>query len=292
MEIKQLKVFLGVLAADSFTQAAKRMNYAQSTVSDTIAKLEANLGAKLFVRDHKHLKLTQAGLILEAYAKKIIQLEAEALSDIQSAKAMINIGITESLCSYKFPSFFRAFLEKHKSVGLRFTIARCEKIPMLLSEGAIDIGFTIDEPLDYKGLDRIYLFDEPIIFVVGHKHPRLNEVLEGRVDKENVIISEGQTGYNILLEDAFLRRQIKMGHAIYMDSIEGIKSYVKDGFGITFIPKVTVEEDLASGDLLSFEVEDYCYSHQVAILKSKSNKNQAMLTLCQAAVAAYQQDHK
>lgn len=288
MELKQLKVFLSVIETGSFTKSSRVLNYAQSTISDTVSKLEESLSVKLFIRDHRKLRLSDEGLILKGYADKIIRLAEEAKFSIQSTKRIINIGITESLCSYKFPAFFRSFIENHSNIGFRFNITRCEEIPELLSEGLIDIGFTIDEATEYKTLNTIYLFDEPIVFVVGHNHPRIDKILKGHIDSESIMISEGQTGYNILLSEAYQRNKISLGPTVYMESIEGIKSFVKDGFGITFIPKVTVESELESGLLVEFNIENRTYNHQVSILTHKKKQDDLLDLLIEAAKDTYQ----
>src|SRR6056297_1639399 len=170
MEIKQLKIFLSVCEHMSFTKAAKALNYSQSTISDHIKKLEDSLNTKLFNRINRDIFLTDQGKKLIDYARKIIALEREALLEISDTSVkVIHVGILESLVSYKFPAFFRKFLEENTDCRIVFKIARCEALVDLLRKDVVDIAFTLDETIKEKDIESTLLFEEEIVLAISGK---------------------------------------------------------------------------------------------------------------------------
>ena len=140
MEIKQLNIFLEVVEKGSFTAAAKSLNYAQSTISDTIHALESNLECQLFERIGKRIFLTEQGHQLIEHAQRLTHLHKDILSTFKSNVIKnIRIGITESLSTYKFPSFFRKYLNK-SMVNTPSTILNKNKCSSATTGSATEIG--------------------------------------------------------------------------------------------------------------------------------------------------------
>lgn len=264
MEIKQLKIFLSVCEHMSFTKAGKDLNYSQSTISDHIKKLEASLSTKLFNRINRDIFLTSSGEKLIDYARKIIELQREAKLEISDTSVkVIHVGILESLVSYKFPAFFRKFLEENTDCRIVFKIARCEALVDLLRKDIVDIAFTLDETIKEKDIQSTLLFEEEIVLALsGNKKANNEKDLNGM----NVIISEGDEGYNQLFYNLSKELSIEHGSFIYMESIEGIKNFVKDGFGLTFIPETAIEKELEEKSIQKVIINDEHFYHNVQIL--------------------------
>jgi DNA-binding transcriptional LysR family regulator len=264
MEIKQLKIFLSVCEHMSFTQAAKALNYSQSTISDHIKKLEDSLSTKLFNRINRDIFLTDQGKKLIDYARKIIALEREAILEISDTSVkVIHVGILESLVSYKFPAFFRKFLEENTDCRIVFKVARCEALVDLLRKDVVDIAFTLDETIEEKDIQSTLLFEEEIVLALSSKK-EVKDVKD--LNGMNVIISEGDQGYNQLFYNLSNELSIKHGSFIYMESIEGIKNFVKDGFGLTFIPETAIEKELEDKSIQKVIINDQHFYHNVQIL--------------------------
>ncbi len=283
MEIKQLKIFMTVCEYMNFTETAKALNYAQSTISEAISTLEKNLEVKLFERLGNKIYLTEKGNDLKESGSRLLQLYDETLSnlkDIQEEK--IRIGITETLCSYKFPGFFKTFLEEHKGITIQFEIVRCEDITQLLRTNRIDIGFTLEEHMVYPDLETIRLFDEEIVFVGSAD----NQDFE--LDYQNIIIPKGDTGYLKYFHDVYKEKGYIKGATIHMESMEGIKSYVKSGFGISFIPVTTIIKELEEGSISMYRLPEQRFFHEVKILIHKQkHMTKSLTSLIESAVEIY-----
>ena len=85
MEFHQLRYFRAVALCGSFTLAAKRENVSQPTLSHQILKLEDELGAELFNRTSKAVRLTELGEVFLPIAESVLRQLADAQSQIREA---------------------------------------------------------------------------------------------------------------------------------------------------------------------------------------------------------------
>jgi len=282
MEIRQLRIFMKVCETMNFTRAAKELSYAQSTVSDTIQALERNLEIRLFDRIGKKIYLTSRGKELYEKGDKLIQRYDTLMNDLKSGHESIRIGLTETLCSYKFPDFFRTFLEKEENVEFQFKILRCEEIPDCLRKNEIDIAYTLDEPFEYDDLITHLLSDEEIVAVSSKE--------DDTIEKRNIIIPEGETGYLKVFWEFVRKQNIDIGLVTNIESIEGIKNYVKSGFGISFMPLTTVQKEIDEGLLYVIPMSNKFY-HEVKIWIHKDKYvSNALNKLIKDTIDLYQED--
>src|SRR5512142_1471376 len=99
MELRQLRTFRTVATLGGFNQAAEILGYAQSTVSEQLKLLEADLNVRLFNRVGKQMILTTAGEMLLQYAQKMLNLEEELrteVSDPQEVHGSLSIRVPET----------------------------------------------------------------------------------------------------------------------------------------------------------------------------------------------------
>ena len=87
MELKQLDYFLGVAESGSFSKAAIRLSVAQPILSRQIKLLESELGVELLYRNGRGVVVSEAGKVLETYARSVVGLVEKARSEIGSLKA-------------------------------------------------------------------------------------------------------------------------------------------------------------------------------------------------------------
>lgn len=288
MDIKQLKVFLKVCELGSFTSAAKALNYAQSSVSEIIKGLEADLKCPLFERIGKRIFLTEKGKLLKTQAIDMVRIHETTLEMMGTdSPKTLKVGITESLCNYKFPAFFRTFLESEPHLSIEFTIARCEEIFQLVLDHQIDLGFTLDDQIHDSSIESLVLFEEAIVFVKGAHTNMPSSVYE--LAGEKYLLPKGTTGYNRIFNDFFAKEEIALGSSIMMESIEGIKSYVRQGFGFSFMPYATVANEIDTEQMIEISTgnEHFVQYCQILIHKDKHRSN-VLAHLIEFAKAHYQ----
>jgi LysR family nitrogen assimilation transcriptional regulator len=150
MELKQLDYFLGVAESGSFSKAAIRLSVAQPILSRQIKLLESELGVELLYRNGRGVVVSEAGKVLETYARGVVGLVEKAQSEIGSLKAeprgRVAIAMPPSIgwmltgplvvrCREAFPGILL-----HLAEGFSGHVAEW------LSTGRVDIGVVYQAP--------------------------------------------------------------------------------------------------------------------------------------------------
>ena len=167
MDIEQARTFLTIAAHGSFLEAAQRLHLTQSTVSARIARLEADLDARLFVRNRSGASLTQAGRRFLEHAKRLVLTAEQARHDIglpSRYRATIRIGGRIALWEGLLPQWVGQMRQVAPDVAIRSEIGFEEDLMRHLIEGALDIGLMYT-PSHSPGLIVEHLFDETLILV-------------------------------------------------------------------------------------------------------------------------------
>ncbi len=250
--MKQLQTFLTAAETLSFTQTAQLLDYAQSSITAQIKTLEQELGVILFERLGKRIVLTEEGKRLQQYAQKMLELDQDlkkAMSTEQE-QIVLKIGAQESQCVYRLPSILQQFQQAHPQVKIIFKPVHTTDIAKeLLQAGKLDIALITDTYQETAMLKRERLIQEQLVFVSASKEIR-HPLSAQQLSTETMLLTETGCSYRNHLEAQLQQEGVKPLQMIEFASIEAIKQCVMAGLGITFLPKMVVEKELASGQLV------------------------------------------
>ncbi len=133
MDLLQLEHFLAVVEERTFTRAAERVCRTQPAVSQSIKKLEDEVGAPLFARDVHEVSLTEAGRVLADYARRMVNMRDEAMHQVSQLKALkagtLGIAAHESAAVYLLPAPLRTYLRKFPDIRVGIYRSRLNEIP-------------------------------------------------------------------------------------------------------------------------------------------------------------------
>ena len=167
MDIDQIRTFLGVVANNSFLEAANRLHVTQSTVSTRIQRLEAYLGVTLFVRNRSGATLTLAGQRFFRHANSFLLTLEQARHDIRLPSrfhASITVGARIALWEELLPRWVGAMRVLVPDISIRSEIGFEEDLIRGLIEGRMDVSMMYT-PQQTPGLQIEYLFDETLALV-------------------------------------------------------------------------------------------------------------------------------
>jgi len=266
MELRELSAFREVARQSSFGRAAARLGYVQSTISAQIQALERELGVLLFDRLGRTISLTAAGEALLPHAERILDATVDARAAVAGAGAddgelsgAVSVSAPESLLTYRLPlvlSRFRA-LQPGVRIELRPTaIGRFRgETRRSLASGAVDLAFVLDTRLDVSGFTAERLLGEPISVIapVGHRLAAANVVRPSDLHDEPLLLPEApDTGcaYRRQFERQLADGGVNTDGALQFASIETVKQCVVAGMGVSVLPSVAVDADVAAGRLL------------------------------------------
>lgn len=267
MELRQLKIYEAVYRLNGFSAAARALDYSQSAVSEAVKGLETDLGIQAFERLGKRIYPTDAGHRLYSESLAVLERAQQLVSCFTGhTQTPLRIGMTESLTLYRFPEILQAFIAQQDSLSLQIELLRIEEIKAQLRDNTIDIGVVLDGEVPPQDLAAHPLFNEELVLIGG------KDLSFDAQTPQTAIISKGMTGYNQLFHQICTEQGLLLSKTVYIESIEGIKSFVKAGLGIGFLPRATVQQDLAEGALKQLQLSDTLYFHQAKLLYHKDKQ--------------------
>ncbi|MEH7390307.1 LysR family transcriptional regulator [Bacillus sp. JJ1474] len=252
MEIKQLITFKIAAENLNFTQTAKILNFAQSSVTAQIKALEDEIGKPLFERLGKRLILTDAGYQFKTYAEKMIRLSEEAITAAngeEELSGILTIGAQESQCTYRLPPILKEFKAAFPKVKLVFKPAHSDEIARKhLMEGLLDVAFIMDKRKPEGSLRVEQLIKEELKLVITPNQPKSAFSIDD-LKHETLLLTEAGCSYRNMFEESLNSLGIYPLDKIEFASIEAIKQCVIAGLGVALLPEMVVKKELEEGRL-------------------------------------------
>ncbi len=144
LEIRQLRYFLAVAEAGSFSRAADRLGLSQPSVSQQMRDLEAGLRLTLFQRRGKRILLTPAGMVFEEHARAMLRQLENCLEELSreptQLRGALHVGIVPFLDVALLPKLLGAFVAAHPGIRLTVQEFSSPDIETALEEGRVDVG--------------------------------------------------------------------------------------------------------------------------------------------------------
>jgi DNA-binding transcriptional LysR family regulator len=255
LELQQLKTFMAVAEVGSFTKAAQLLDYAQSSISAQVRSLEDELGIKLFERIGRGICPTQEGKRLLIYAKQLIDLAAEAKESLMGnnlPQGTLTIGAPESLSIFKLPALLQAYKESYPKVKLILKLGKCSDIYGWIRDNTVDIGFMLSPPISSPDINTEKLSHEAMTLIASKSHPlasKGNCVPKNLIGEDLIQIEEPDCCYRLIFEAQLSEAGIQPGSVFEFGSVETTKKCVMSGLGISMLPQMTVEQEIAAGQL-------------------------------------------
>lgn len=147
MQLRYLRTFVAVASTLNFTRAAEQVHLAQSSVTEQIQSLEADLGASLFDRSSRKLRLTDAGHRLLEYAERLLALGREArvaVADAATAGSPLALGALETLSARWLSGPLERLLKARPGLPLRVEVAGTGELLARVRRGELDACLIFD----------------------------------------------------------------------------------------------------------------------------------------------------
>ena len=265
MELRQVETFQAVAEDRSFSRAAARLGYVQSSVSAQVAALERELGAPLFDRLGRRIALTDAGRVMLRYSGRLLDLAAETREAVADAgvgsgevTGSLIVSAPETLLTYRLPTLLAVFHKRHPKVRLSVRPSAVGRLVgsmrRSVEEGGVDVAFVLDGPVDVSGLSVEPLLEEGVSVIVPAEHALASSTLVASRDLagETVLLPEApESGcaYRGLFERQLGAAGVVPPEKMEFQSIEAIKQCVAAGMGVSVLPSVAVNAELENGKL-------------------------------------------
>lgn len=256
MELRHLRYFLAVAETHNFTQAAANCYVAQSALSQQIARLEKEVGATLFNRTSRSVRLTAAGELLEPLARRILadvenaQAELDALAGLR--RGQLRLGLVQAhVCPVDLVQALADYHASYPGVDFHMVNATSAEMAAAVQTGALDIAVVglaprqIPEGLDYQSLG-----SDPLVVVVPGDHPLAGrEVIDlaDLPDTHQLIQFARGSGLRRQVEAAFARAGVEPGRHFEVSQIYDMVQLAAAGIGVTVVPRSSVRDVRSAG---------------------------------------------
>jgi molybdate transport repressor ModE-like protein len=243
LDAKRLRVLREVAKQGSFSAAADSLSYTQSAVSQQIAALEKETGAKLVDRNARGIRMTDAGEALVRHADAILtrmcdaEAELEAIAGLRGGRVRLASFTTAG--STFVPSAIAAFHDRYPGVELRFVEADPpDSVPMLKS-GELDVAIVYDPYGEGDAeLDRTPLLDDPmnVVLPLGHRLADKAKIRLKDLQEDRWIQTSQSCPCSMIVNDACRRAGFEPQTAFETDDYMTVQGLVAAGVGVAMVP--------------------------------------------------------
>lgn len=185
MELRQLRYFTKAAEILNFSDAAKSLNIAQSSLSQQIKQLEDELGTRLFIRNSHSIRLTEAGEVMLPFALRTLHEAescAERIHDLHKLlTGSLDIGVTHSFSPILTESVI-SFMKMYPGIKLNIIYKQMNELMELLTKREIDFVLAFKPIQSLPDVESHILFQNSLSAIVGNNHPLAS--------KERVSITE------------------------------------------------------------------------------------------------------
>lgn len=261
MEIRQLKAFLAIAEAKTFTAGARRVNVTQAAISMQIRQLEDEVGLQLFTRTPRRVILTEAGEYLLDRARKILREHDSALAEIAelggAEHGRLRIGSASAeFAASQLPGILQKIREKFPNSDLSVIAGTSQALVDKIMHGEIDIAF-VSLPVENSSITTDLLFSDEIVAIAHPSHPRANEryISAAALAGEKLILSVRGGNTRRMIDDFFNAANVRPNITMELSRQEAINQMVENNLGVGIAGAKTISDEIREGKLTSWMIE-------------------------------------
>lgn len=272
MDIRQLKYFLGVVEAGSFTKAAAQLHVAQSALSLQVRHLEERLGTPLLVRDKDGVHLTHAGAKLREHARIILRqvaaAEAELTSAARAPTGEVAIGIPSGAARVMISQLLAAARREIPQVSLKIVEGMSSSLEERMAAGRFDLTLlyrTVDGVGEYEELAR-----EEFCLIAHPDKPPFGAVVElAELLPLPLTVPMSGNSLRSSLAEASARMGCTLNVSYEVDSLSSIVRMVAEAQTYSILTPAAVHNEVRAGRVKALKIVNPVISRAVVLAMSK-----------------------
>lgn len=260
MLIAGLEGFVEVARTRNVSRAARALFITQPALTARLQRLEEDLGARLFVRTPRGMRLTEAGEAFLPHAHRALGALADGRRLVNAVEGggagRLTLGAAPALSTYVLPGILRRFAVGHPRIQVSVRTGHSEEILQLLLNEAIDLGLV--RALRHPEIVSTPLYQDRLVLVVRPAHPfaARGRILLEEVAREQLVTFDRASSYTEVTNALFRDAGVQPAGVMELDNTEAAKKMVQAGFGVALLPQTAVAAELDAGDLRAVEIVD------------------------------------
>ncbi len=277
LNLNELTVFLAVADTNSFSAAGREIHLTQPAVSQKIDNLEKHFSTRLFHREGRTVRLTEAGQALQPLARELvagaIRLEETMASLHGEVIGEMNIGCSTASGKYLLPGIVAQYRRNFPHVRINILISSRQSVVDKLLSGVASLGVT-SKIIEHRDLEyRDFYCDEVILIVpADHAWARYRQIYPDDLLDEPMILREEVAGTREVLVEGLQRHDISpdmLNIAMVLGNAEAIVMAVGEGIGVAFVSRLAALRDLELGNVVEVEVSGMSLKRNLFMVRNR-----------------------
>jgi LysR family transcriptional regulator, transcriptional activator of the cysJI operon len=273
MHIETLKTFCDLIETGSFSKAARLNFVTQSAVSQQLRALEIRFEQPLLERHRQGVAPTEAGRLLYAECKEIIERFDNLKLRLQNHTELsgtVRVATVYSIGLHELPPYVKALMKAHPAVKVHIEYSRTDKVVEACLNNAIDFGI-VALPLRRVNLSVQALWHEKLVLVCAPEHrlARQRRLSLQQLDGEDFIAFERDIPTRKTIDRLLKEHQVTVNTVMEFDNIETIKRSVEVGIGLSILPETVVVNEVRNGALKQHDFVDGSFTRTVGLIHRK-----------------------
>jgi len=277
MDTRQLRAFCTVVERRSFSQAAERLGVTQPAVSLQVRSLEKRLGLQLLDRSGRRVEPTEAGARLYRGAQRLLALEEDLVNDLAedaegALQGTLEIGASTGPGGVVLSGLLCDFAAHHPELNVALSVFDTQTVVERVADRTLELGVVGAAP-KHRGVDYAPFFRDTVTLACPPDHSFAGRtVTVDELRDETLIVMQDGAGVRQLIEDELRRRAgvrlRDLGVRLELGLQESVTSAVRGGYGVTFISRLSIENDLAAGTLAEATVAGLELEREVLLVRA------------------------
>ena len=256
-DLRALELFVSTVELGSMSQAAARHGLSQPAASMRISALERRLGLGLLHRTTTGSRPTDAGSVVAAWARELLDSAARMAGAIQSlrttASSSMTLAASLTIAEQLLPNWLACLREQQPDQRFDVLVANSTAVIEHVRDGRVSLGF-IESPQRTFGLTRRTIGTDRLVIAVAAGHPwtRRRAPIEPRqLAEEPLVLREEGSGTRETLRTVLHALGLSLAPpALELSSTVALRNAVAAGVGPTVISELSIRDDVAAGRLV------------------------------------------
>lgn len=236
IDLEALRIFRTVVEEGGVVRAATKLNRVQSNVTTRIRQLEEHVGARLFRRDGRNIRLSEEGRRLLGYADRLLRLADEAVSEMRTGKpkGVFRLGSLESTAGSRLPPLLSRYHAMFPDVVVELVTGTTDALIKRVANFEIEAAF-VSEPFSAPQFETRPVYEEQLVLVAPRAAGELSRPAGLR--SSTLIAFARGCSYRRRIEEWLASDGVVPDRVLEFASYQAIIACVAAGTGYAVVPK-------------------------------------------------------
>lgn len=277
LSLSELMVFLTAAEMGNYSEAGRQLHLSQPAVSQTMDSLEKRFGVKLFVRQGRSVKLTEAGQVLKPMARELLS-GARRLDETMSSLhgeviGEMTLGCSTASGKYLLPGLIARFRRQFSQVRINVLVTSRESVLNKVLQGEFSLGVS-SKQVEHRDLEyQIFFLDQVILIAPAeHRWARFRTIYPDDLLDEPQILREEAAGSREVMMEGLRDHDITpdmLNVAMVLGNAEAIVMAVEEGIGVAFVSRLAAQQGLESGRVVEVKVQGMTLTRNIYLVRNR-----------------------